>query len=480
MGYLPLLPPIPSDDLGTRSWWQSDLVRDGERAPSHPLTGMHETDVVIVGGGFTGLWTALTLKHRAPEVRVVIVEAYRCGDGASGRNGGNVHGYWGALPTLLPLLGADGALEVARLGTIAQAKLRRFVKGCGDDVWWVEEGYIRAASSAAQMVKADALVATARELGVGDAIRPLDRSAIASLCDSPRFVGGIFQEEGATVHPARLVRALRAAVEALGVTIHEDSPVHRLSRGTPTRLEAAGGEITARDVVLATYTGTMAVPAVSRRTTLFSSFPVMSMPSEDALERMGYGTGRGIADLRMFTHYFRRTRDGRILMGSGSGPIAFGRDHGNIRLRIDAPSSRRAALGLASFFPDVARAGIESTWGWPIEVSADRLPYFGTIAGSRIHYGSGYTGHGVNATCIAGECIASLVLGTNDRWSNSPFCRRSPVSFPPEPLRYAGGTMVRKAIVRCEDALDAGAKEPLAAKAISAIPLILGMKTGTR
>jgi hypothetical protein len=123
---------------------------------------------------------------------------------------------------------------------------------------------------------------------------------------------------------------------------------------------------------------------------------------------------------------------------------------------------------------------VVSSWGYPIEVTSDRLPYFGTLSGSRIHYGSGYSGHGVNATVIAGECLSSLILDEKDQWTVSPFCSRNRMSFPIEPFRFVGGTMVRNAIVRCEDAEDAGLRQPLVAQAISNLPRILGMRVGTR
>ncbi|MQW87614.1 FAD-dependent oxidoreductase [Sinorhizobium saheli] len=474
-----ILNPIPANDPSQLSWWQLDIAP--ARADMRPpLSGEVSFDVAIVGGGFTGLWTAITLKQRAPRLRIAIIEAFRCGDGASSRNGGNVHGYWGALPTLVPLFGPDKAVEAAELGTLAQKRLRDFARAPGRDVWWVEEGYLRVATSETQMAKRDAFLKLARDLGVPDSVRALDRRELAEMCGSLRFLGGLFFKEGATVHPARLADALRREALDLGVEIFENTPVQKIEKGPTVRIRCSTGSVVARDVVLANYTGTMGLSSVAAATTLFSSFPVMSAPNEVALERMNYKVARGLADLRMFTHYFRRTRDGRILMGSGSGPIALGAAHEAPELRIDARSCARAESGLKRFFPGMAEAGIAARWGWPIEVASDRLPFFGTVSGTRIHFGSGYSGHGVNATCIAGECLASLVLNEKDRWYNSPFCQRERVRFPPEPLRYIGGTMIRNAIVKCEDAEDAGQPQPLLARGIAEIPRVMGMRIGMR
>jgi len=378
----------------------------------------------------------------------------------------------------LSIFGADKSIEAAKLGTAAQKRLRDFATAKGRDVWWVEEGYLRVATSTAQATKIREFVQVSNDLGVGDTLRALTGSELSEMCNSPRFQEGLLFSEGATVNPARLAHALRQAVIDAGVEVFENSPVKRVQKGQPCKVETAGGEVTARDVVLATYTGTMSLSPVARATTLFSSFPVMSEPNPEYLERINYSVARGLADLRMFTHYFRRTKDGRILMGSGSGPLEWGSAHNSDKLRRDAASAERAAIGLRRFFPEMKK--VAASWGYPIEVTSDRLPYFGTLSGTRIHYGSGYSGHGVNATVIAGECLSSLILGQNDRWTSSAFCNRKRMTFPIEPFRFIGGTMVRDAIVRCEDAEDSGQPQPLLAQAISSLPRIMGMRVGTR
>lgn len=374
----------------------------------------------------------------------------------------------------------DKALESARLGTLAQRKLAAFATAPGRDVWWEEHGYLRVATSPTQMAKLDSFIELARELGVPDTVRKLDKGELSAFCDSPRFVGGLLFQEGATVHPARLADALRIEAIRIGVEIYEDTPVTSIDGQGPHIVSTNNGSAVAREVVLANYTGVMSIPSVFAATTIFSSFPVMSKPDDVALERMNYREARGIADLRMFTHYCRWTRDGRILMGSGSGPIAYGKSHSEQALRHDPRSAERAAVGLQRFFPEVAKSGIEGAWGWPIEVASDRLPYFGTVSGTRIHYGSGYSGHGVNATCIAGECLTSRVLNRKDQWLNSPFCHRDPLRFPPEPFRFMGGRLIRNAIVTCEDFEDARKRPPVIARSIANIPKLLGMRIGMR
>src|SRR5262249_12558876 len=125
-------------------------------------------------------------------------------------------------------------------------------------------------------------------------------------------------------------------------------------------------------------------------------------------------------------------------------------------------------------------AGIDTRWGWPIEVSSDRLPFFGTVPGTRIHFASGYSGHGVNPTYIGGRCVASLALQKKDKWSLSPFCKRTQPNMPPEPFRYAGGRLIQWGVLSCEDAEDAGGRGGLPARALADLPKRLGLKIGVR
>jgi glycine/D-amino acid oxidase-like deaminating enzyme len=188
----------------------------------------------------------------------------------------------------------------------------------------------------------------------------------------------------------------------------------------------------------------------------------------------------GISDLRMFVHYFRKTPDGRVLMGSGSGPILHGGNLARRKLTHDRASAGRAAAGLRRLLPGLAGVPVAKTWGGAIDVASDRLPYFGTLPGTRVHFGCGYSGHGVNATYIGGQCLASLVLGQKDEWSTLPLCTRARATLPPEPFRYLGGNAIRWGIMNCEKAEEEGREGSGAARALAALPRALGMRIGTR
>jgi len=182
----------------------------------------------------------------------------------------------------------------------------------------------------------------------------------------------------------------------------------------------------------------------------------------------------------MFLHYFRKTEDGRVLMGSGSGPVGYG-DRAKARyLTHDKASIGRAEAGLRRLLPELRNVPLARAWGGAIDVSADRLPFFKTIPDTRIHYACGFSGHGVNATYIAGQCLASLVLREADRWSSLPFCTRSLPRLPPEPFRFTGACAIRSAILMCEEADEQGIPAPALARAIAGLPKALGLRIGIR
>jgi glycine/D-amino acid oxidase-like deaminating enzyme len=473
--------PDPNLVPAEHSWWFSDaLAAEGNPALLPALSGETQVDVAIVGGGYTGLWTALALKERAPSLSIALVEASLCGSGASSKNGGKVHGYWASLAGMEANLGTDGALAVARAGTRAQDAIRRFATSPGRDVWWREAGNLRISASPAQDAKITTMVSAAQRLGAPDSAQALSAEEVALRCKSPAFRGGIFLPEGANVHPGRLARALLRAALAAGVAIYENTPMVGLDPGTPNRLLTPGGQVIAREVVLATNIALAQLPEVSPHVSVFSSYALMTAPAPDRLAAAGWTGDEGIADLRMFLHYFRKTVDGRVLMGSGSGPIAYGGDATAPALTRDSASAERAVRGLRRLLPDFADIGVASTWGGGIDVSSDRLPFFRTLPGSRIHYGCGYSGHGVNPTYIGGQCLASLVLGVKDGWSSLPLCTRDLPALPPEPLRTLGGRLIRWGIIGCEEAEESGRHGSVPMRVAAAIPRLVGLRIGTR
>ncbi len=459
-----------------RPWWLDEAPAV---EPEAALEGDVEADVAIVGGGYTGLWTALSVRELEPSARVVVLEAELCGEGPSGRNGGFLHGYWPSLVRARREFGDEGALALARAGSAIVPGVGEFAGKREADVWFRQAPMLEVSAALSQDASVDAAVATARELGVEDEAVLLGPEQVAERCASPRFRRAVLYREGATVQPARLARAVRAAALDEGVSIYERTPMLRLRRGSPNVVEAPHGRVRAREVVVAINAAAAGWRPLARRMTAFGSYVVLTEPVPELLDRINWTGGESIIDGRMFLHYFRTTNDGRVLMGSGSGPIGFG---GRIdgRFTADEPSAARAEAGLRALLPDLAQARVERAWGGPIDVSADHFPFFGTVAGSRVHYGAGYSGNGVGPSWLGGKILARLALGLDDELTALPLVNRTVRPLPPEPVKAWGGALVRGAALRVEEAEQVGRRAALPLRAIAALPRVAGLRIGTR
>ena len=463
-----LKPPLPSRP----SWWLEEAQAYRPEAAAPPLAGPLEVDVAVVGGGYTGLWTALALRERDPSLRVALLEARGIGDGPSGRNGGFLHGYWSSLATLRAVLGDGSALQLAHASSRIVPAVRDFLEQRGEDVWLREGGLLKVAATEAEDAAVEASLDAARELGVEEEAATVEPG---QRIDSPRFRRGVYYRDGATVQPARLALALKRAARDAGVELFEHTPVTDVQ---PGRLDTPVGTVRAPELVLALNAWATGWP-LARWQTTFGSAVVLTEPVPELLEQISWTGGEAITDGRMFLHYFRTTPDGRVLMGSGSGRLEPG---GRVGAGVldDLPAQSRAHQGLRQLLPALANVRIEARWSGPIDVSADRLPRFGTVPGTRIHYGAGYSGNGVGPSWLGGQILASLALGAQDEWSSLPLVERRARRLPPEPFRYVGGRVVRWGTLASEEAIGAGRRPSAAARSAAAIPRVLRMPIGVR
>src|SRR5712691_11055330 len=344
-------PAAPSVQPALPPWWMEEADADGSDPVAPPLEGDERADICVVGGGLTGLWTAIALRAHEPSARIIVLEAERCGAGPSGRNGGFLHGYWASLAETRVTLGDLGAAELARAGE----NVIPAVHALADDVWLREGGMLMVSAAPAQDEAIDAAVRAADELGAPEHAVPLDREQIAERVASPVFRRGVFFRECATVQPARLVRALRHEVLGAGVELHEGTPAIEITDGVVT---TPRGRVRAAAIVVATNAAASGWRPVRRHVTNFGSYVVLTEPVPELLREIGWTGGEAILDGRMFLHYFRTTDDGRVLMGSGTGPIGFG---GRVdgRFTSDAASAGRAERGLRRLLPGLAFARVE-------------------------------------------------------------------------------------------------------------------------
>jgi glycine/D-amino acid oxidase-like deaminating enzyme len=454
-----------------------------EEAPSlgllPELVGERSVDVVIVGGGYTGMWAAWHLKVLEPEASVVLLEGDRCGFGPSGRNGGFCNVMWFSLPNMRRRWGDAGALAVARAAEEAAAGIGRFCAEECVDAWYRPGGYLQVSTAEAHDgVWAEALAAC-RALGATDAVQPLKQEQVAERCASPAFRGGAFYPGAATVQPARLALGLRERLRSRGVEACELSPVRRLS-SSPGEVEArtSRGVVRARAAVLAVGAAAKAPRGpLHNRLSIASSHIVLTEPVPDLLEEVGWMGGECITDSRALIDYFRTTPDGRIAFGWGGGRIAPGsRLRG--RSELDAEVVALAAERLWEYFPGLAGRAITHAWGGPIDASPTHLPLVLPLRGGRAFAAAGYTGNGVGPSHMVGRTLASLALGRSDGASRLPFVDPSPPRVPPEPLHWAGGEAIRLGLVRKEEAELAGRDPGPISAAVARIPELIGFHIG--
>jgi glycine/D-amino acid oxidase-like deaminating enzyme len=281
------------------------------------------------------------------------------------------------------------------------------------------------------------------------------------------------------VQPARLADGLRTRLLAAGVEVYEHSPVERIEkveRGGGTRVRTSGGTVTAPAAVLAAGASLLRFRPLRHALTATSSHMVMTEPVPDVLEELGWTGGECITDSRAMVNYFRTTRDGRIAFGWGGGRIVRGAGI-NGRAEVDPPIAREVEAHLRRFFPRLEGRAITHAWGGPIDVSPTHLPVIRTV-GDGVFAGYGYTGHGVGPSQMVGRALASLALGRHDEHSSLAIIDPPKVRVPPEPFRYAGGTIIRRAIIRKELALEQDREPGPITKMVSGIPERIGIHVG--
>lgn len=419
--------------MGISYWHDSVLDPEVRRAP---LPGDLDVDVAIVGGGFTGLWTARSLLVADPAIRVAVLEGSTVGFGASGRNGGWCVGDYGGPEGSVARAGGSSAVEaMAREMHRSVDDVEAVVRAGGIDCGFHRGGALYVAANAGQLRRSRAHHRTFVRHGLSDAWRWLDAEEIGRHVRLDGALGGLHTPHAAAVHPARLARALAAEVEALGGTIHEQTRVTSVEHGT-ARTER--GTVRAEVVVLATeaYTGT--IDGQRRRMLPLSNDVIATDPIDAATwEEIG------LADRELFElgaillGYGQRTADGRIVWG---GLAAGSRWNGGIPDPGAATARLRDRLlrTLVELFPVLDGIGVSHHWSGVLGVPRDLLPGIGVDRAAGIAWAGGYTGQGVAAANSAGRGLADLIRGVDSDLVHLPWVDHRARRWEPEPLPWLG------------------------------------------
>jgi glycine/D-amino acid oxidase-like deaminating enzyme len=431
--------PAALADTSPVPFWLDDPDRP---APLPPLSGPVRADLAVVGGGFTGLWTALLAKRRDPGRDVVLVEAARIGWAASGRNGG----FCDASLTHGPLNGIAHFPgehdELVRLGAANLDAIEDTVREYRIDCDWRRTGTLAVATADWQVAELEAQA--------GGPL--LDRAAVRAEVDSPTYLAGRWDSDGtAIVNPARLAWGLRDACLAAGVRVAESTRIRSISsRGTAMVLRGNGFVLTADRVALATNV----FPALVRRARPYVvpvyDYVLVTQPlSGTRLASLGWRNRQGVGDSGNQFHYYRLTADDRILWGGYDAVYHYGNRVGGALDQRPATFTKLASHFFATF-PQLTGLRFTHAWGGAIDTCTRFCPFFGTAYRGRVAYVAGYTGLGVGASRFGARVVLDLLGGSPTALTELEMVRRRPVPFPPEPLRYLGVQLTRASLAAAD------------------------------
>ncbi|MEN8656062.1 FAD-binding oxidoreductase [Streptomyces sp. 21So2-11] len=436
-------------DAQPGSFWLDDPKKP---APQPALTGDEHCDLLVIGGGYSGLWTALIAKERDPSRDVVLIEGHEVGWAASGRNGGFcaaslTHGFGNGL--------ARWPQELAKLEELGERNLDAIeaaVKTYGIDCDFERTGEIDVATEPHQVEELHEAYEEARRLGF-EGLELLDRDAVRAQVDSPTFLGGLWDRRGvALLNPAALAWGLKQACLGLGVRIYERTRGLELSSaGAGTAVRTPYGRVFARHVALGTNIFPSLVKRVRPYTVPVYDYALMTEPlTDEQLASIGWQGRQGLGDSANQFHYFRLSADNRILWGGYDAIYPYG---GKLSAELDHRPETYLKLAGHFFrcFPQLEGVRFSHAWGGAIDTCSRFSAFFGTAHAGKVAYAAGYTGLGVGATRFGADVMLDLLAGGRTERTELDMVRSKPMPFPPEPLAWAGIGLTKWSLARSDN-----------------------------
>ncbi|MCB9412847.1 MAG: FAD-dependent oxidoreductase [Actinobacteria bacterium] len=429
-------------DVRHESFWLAQPDRPAARAPAE---GALEADLVVVGAGLSGLWTALRAKERTPELDVVLLEGDRIANAASGRNGGFLassitHGYINGLqrwPHEFPTL--------YRLGLANFDEIAATIERYGIDCDFTAAGELDVATEPYQL---EGLVEHRDHLSAaGVTLDLLDSEQTRALVNSPTYLGGLLDPHVGLVDPARLSWGLAEAAESLGVRIFEHTEVTGIERaGASLRLSTLGATLTTPRVALTTAAHQPLLRRISAYVVPVFDHVVMTAPlPPEVSEQIGWQGRQGVGDSGNQFHYYRLTADDRILWGGYDAVYKKGERPGSSLERDDFLTAR-LVQHLHDTFPQVAEVPIEYAWAGAIDTCSRFSAFWGQAYSGQLAYVAGFTGLGVGASRFGADVLLDLLLGERTERTELDMVGSKPLPFPPEPARQVVIDLTRRAI----------------------------------
>ena len=450
--------------IETASYW---LATRPDHHPAPRLDANRDTDIAIIGAGFTGLWTAHFLKQLEPRLDVVVLEQGITGYGGSGRNAGQVSsGIDHTHKLAIAHFGIDEARRMSRVGLQNIQELQQFIRERGIDCDFERSGQLAVALTPAQVTEAHDLIAAAEQLGVAG-VRFLSQEETRAELNSPLYLGGVTDPGWGIVNPIKLVDGLQREAERLGVNFFERTRVHTLEGlSGRIRVQTPAGTVIADKVVLATdvYTHQLFPQLLRRYIPLYDYILVSEPLTTGQLAAIGWRNRQAVVDFRTFFNYYRLTADNRILWGTSEARyyppnrVEAAYDHSEPHYTALRESFRR-------LFPQLADLDFPYAWGGPIASTTRLTPFFGTLENGRVLYGLGYTGLGVANSRLVGRILAHMALARPSELLDLELVQRQPFLYPPEPLRRLAVNAVTNSLRR----VDAGGKPGMLLRILDAL-----------
>ena len=429
-------------------YWMEDV----DEPDSNPMLVRDDScDLCIVGGGYTGLWTAILAKERNPSADVILIDSHEVGSAASGRNGGFMdssltHGIANAQQRFPKEVGLLEDLGLENLNQI-EAAIRRYNIDCDFE----RNGVIEIASTR----HAGNYLEEMREdyeqlLELGHKVEWLDQQAVQREVASPIFTGGMWcKDTAALVDPARLVWGLKSAAESLGVRIFEDTRATGIDyAGSGVSVETALADIKAKHVALATNAFKPLLKRMHNYIAPVYDYCLVTEPlNAQQLDSLGWKNRQGLSDISNQFHYYRLTADNRILWGGYDAMYFFG---GKMSVDLESRPESWAKLSQHFFetFPQLEGVKFSHVWGGAIDTCSRYSVFWGQAMRDRVAYAIGYTGLGVASSRFGAEVMLDLLDGRKTQATQTKFVQSKPLPFPPEPFRFIGIQTTRWALSR--------------------------------
>lgn len=430
------------------SYWLDDPARP-DALPA--LTGDEHADLLVIGGGYSGLWTALIAKERDPDRDVVLIEGHEVGWAASGRNGGFcaaslTHGLANGVERW-----PDDIAKLEELGERNLDAIEAAVSRYGIDCEFERTGEIDVATEPHQLQELREWHEEIVGLGI-TGVDFLDRDALRAEVDSPTFLGGLWDRRGvAMLHPAKLAWGLKRACLELGVRIYESTRGLDLVRsGTGMAVRTPYGRVFARRVALGTNIFPSLVKRIRPYTVPVYDYALMTEPlTPEQLASIGWKGRQGLGDSANQFHYFRLSADNRILWGGYDAIYPYGG-----RLSADLDQRPETFLKLAeqffTCFPQLSGLDFSHAWGGAIDTCSRFTAFFGTAHQGRVAYAAGFTGLGVGSTRFGADVMLDLLSGEETARTRLDMVRSKPMPFPPEPFAWAGIEITKRSLAHAD------------------------------